>query len=304
MFLDGHQPVKYGLRLEMDEKYQQLKEELADLCNVPASRLLIVEVYASNIRVSGGWGWWEGLLIISTFCLLPSPSLSPSLSPPSPLQNWPSDTTKIRSVLGGWLYAYELPPSSLLPPTRRSDSPDEILRKHQLQKVKRERTLSLQKAEESRAKAAKVREKLTREALRGRPKSEGAEEGAELEEEEGKEGTSPKRRKIVIDVVEQGQSLEVGGASEAVDGSARVEERSAVPLPEGAGGVSGEEHMELEDSDEVCNMSFDPHLSSGSGGSGMFQETYMFAVHRRLVSVSRQGAGPVTADDGISRKIL
>lgn len=52
MFLDGRQPVKYGLRLEMDEKYEQLKEKLTELCEVPSSRLLLVEMYASNIRVS------------------------------------------------------------------------------------------------------------------------------------------------------------------------------------------------------------------------------------------------------------
>lgn len=51
MFLDGRQPVKYGLRLEIDEKYRLLKEELGKLCDVPPARLLLVEMYASNIRV-------------------------------------------------------------------------------------------------------------------------------------------------------------------------------------------------------------------------------------------------------------
>ncbi len=51
MFLDGRQPVKYGLRLEIDEKYRLLKEELGKLCDIPPSRLLLVEMYASNIRV-------------------------------------------------------------------------------------------------------------------------------------------------------------------------------------------------------------------------------------------------------------
>ena len=58
MFLDGRQPMKYGLRLEMDEKYEQLKEELAKLCEIPPARLLLVEMYASNIRVSV----WVGLV--------------------------------------------------------------------------------------------------------------------------------------------------------------------------------------------------------------------------------------------------
>lgn len=61
MFLDGRQPVKYGLKLEMDEKYKQLKEELSELCEVPSSRLLLVEMYASNIRVS--WWVWLGVAI-------------------------------------------------------------------------------------------------------------------------------------------------------------------------------------------------------------------------------------------------
>ncbi len=52
MFLDGRQPVKYGLRLEIDDKYHQLKEELGKLCGVSHSKLLLVEVYSSNIRVS------------------------------------------------------------------------------------------------------------------------------------------------------------------------------------------------------------------------------------------------------------
>ena len=59
MFLDGRQPVKYGLKLEIDEKYRLLKEELAKLCGLPSSRILLVEMYASNIRVSGSgleWG--------------------------------------------------------------------------------------------------------------------------------------------------------------------------------------------------------------------------------------------------------
>ncbi len=53
MFLDGRQPIKYGLKLEMDEKYSLLKEELSKLCGLPSSRLLLVDMYASNIRVSG-----------------------------------------------------------------------------------------------------------------------------------------------------------------------------------------------------------------------------------------------------------
>jgi len=44
--------VKYGLCLNMDEKYRSLKKQLSVLCGVPASRLLLVEVYGTLVRVS------------------------------------------------------------------------------------------------------------------------------------------------------------------------------------------------------------------------------------------------------------
>ena len=176
------------------------------------------------------------------------------------VQNWPSDTTKIRSVLGGWLYAYELPVSSLLPTVRRSDSPDEILRKEQLRKVDRQRTLSLKHVEESKAKAARVREKLARESeklarepLRGR----------EGEEERGSEGTSPKRRRLETeDTVEQD-----AGQRSGVEG-----------VMDGGGVTYVDDEMDFEDSDEVCNL-------SASGGNAVYLESYVFAVHRRMVSL-------------------
>ena len=54
MFQDGRHPIRYGLRMEIDDKYQSLKTELSQLCGVPASRLLLAEVCNSFIRVS--WG--------------------------------------------------------------------------------------------------------------------------------------------------------------------------------------------------------------------------------------------------------
>jgi len=44
--------VKYGLCLSMDEKYRGLKRQLSTLCGVPASRLLLVDVYGTQVRVS------------------------------------------------------------------------------------------------------------------------------------------------------------------------------------------------------------------------------------------------------------
>ena len=50
--LDGSQPVRYGLKLEIDERYRLLKENLSQLCGIPSSTLLLVEIVGSMIRVS------------------------------------------------------------------------------------------------------------------------------------------------------------------------------------------------------------------------------------------------------------
>ena len=53
------------------------------------------------------------------------------------------DTTKIRSVLGGWLYAYEMPEPPPVQPTPRADSPDEQARANKVAHLKMERTMSM-----------------------------------------------------------------------------------------------------------------------------------------------------------------
>lgn len=50
MRLDGHTPVKYGLRLNSEAKYLELKEELHLLCDIPPEQLLIADVSYSQIR--------------------------------------------------------------------------------------------------------------------------------------------------------------------------------------------------------------------------------------------------------------
>lgn len=50
--LDGSVPVKYGLRLNMDEKYRTLKREVSQLSNIPEQELLIVEVNGPIVKVS------------------------------------------------------------------------------------------------------------------------------------------------------------------------------------------------------------------------------------------------------------
>lgn len=48
--LNGDTPIKYGLRLNSEAKYAELKDHLEKLCNIPASRLLLAEVASSQIR--------------------------------------------------------------------------------------------------------------------------------------------------------------------------------------------------------------------------------------------------------------
>lgn len=77
-------------------------------------------------------------------------------------QSLPADSTKIRSVLGGFLYAFEIPPPPPVRPTSRSDSPDEVQRQLKKIKIERERTLSLKGAQVERIKAQRAREKVAR----------------------------------------------------------------------------------------------------------------------------------------------
>ncbi|KAK7789457.1 hypothetical protein R5R35_012652 [Gryllus longicercus] len=71
--LDGSVPVKYGLRLNMDEKYSAIKQALAPLCGVSAHLLRLAEIANSQIK------------------------------------SVPSDEQKIKTLVGSCLYAYELP---------------------------------------------------------------------------------------------------------------------------------------------------------------------------------------------------
>ncbi|KAK2185909.1 hypothetical protein NP493_217g02044 [Ridgeia piscesae] len=78
--LDGSTPTKYGLRLNMDEKYKGLKRHLGELCDIPATQLLLAEVFGALIK------------------------------------SFPHNDQKIRTVLSGTMYAYELAPPSVIPP--------------------------------------------------------------------------------------------------------------------------------------------------------------------------------------------
>lgn len=48
---NGDYPVKYGMRLNSEAKYIELKEMLYDLCGVHPSRLLLAEVASCQIRI-------------------------------------------------------------------------------------------------------------------------------------------------------------------------------------------------------------------------------------------------------------
>lgn len=48
--LNGSTPIKYGLRLNSEAKYLELKEQLYKLCGIAPERLLLAEVAYSQIR--------------------------------------------------------------------------------------------------------------------------------------------------------------------------------------------------------------------------------------------------------------
>ncbi|XP_022537013.2 ubiquitin carboxyl-terminal hydrolase 32 [Astyanax mexicanus] len=71
--LDGSTPVRYGLRLNVDEKYSGLKSLLSELCHLKAEQLLLVEIHLSCIK------------------------------------NFPLDHQKVRRAVSGFLCAFEIP---------------------------------------------------------------------------------------------------------------------------------------------------------------------------------------------------
>ncbi|KAM9539555.1 ubiquitin carboxyl-terminal hydrolase 32-like isoform 1-T1 [Salvelinus alpinus] len=71
--LDGSCPVRYGLRLNADEKYTGLKRLLSELCCLNPEQILLAEVHASNIK------------------------------------NFPLDNQKVCRAVCGFLCAFEIP---------------------------------------------------------------------------------------------------------------------------------------------------------------------------------------------------
>ncbi len=55
MRLDGSIPIKYGLRLNVDEKYKALKKHISILTSLPVSQILLSEVLGAVVKVSLGF---------------------------------------------------------------------------------------------------------------------------------------------------------------------------------------------------------------------------------------------------------
>lgn len=89
--LDGSTPVRYGLRLNMDEKYMGLKKQLSELCSLKPEQILLAEVHTSNIK------------------------------------NFPLDNQKVRHSVNGFLCAFEIPvpgsPTSVTSPVQTEKPP-------------------------------------------------------------------------------------------------------------------------------------------------------------------------------------
>ncbi|XP_068173192.1 ubiquitin carboxyl-terminal hydrolase 32 isoform X2 [Antennarius striatus] len=89
--LDGSTPVRYGVRMNMDEKYTGLKKQLSELCSLKPEQILLAEVHTSNIK------------------------------------NFPLDNQKVRLSVNGFLCAFEVPvpgsPTSLSSPTLTDHTP-------------------------------------------------------------------------------------------------------------------------------------------------------------------------------------
>ncbi|XP_076876132.1 ubiquitin carboxyl-terminal hydrolase 32-like [Brachyhypopomus gauderio] len=92
--LDGSTPVRYGLRLNADERYSGLKSLLSELCLLRPQQLLLVEIHLSCIK------------------------------------NFPLDSQKVRRAASGFLCAFEVPlptsPSSATSP--EDEGPGDLLK--------------------------------------------------------------------------------------------------------------------------------------------------------------------------------
>ena len=50
--LEGSTPTKYGLLLNNDDRYKDLKRELSNYCGLVCSQLLLVEIFGASVKVA------------------------------------------------------------------------------------------------------------------------------------------------------------------------------------------------------------------------------------------------------------
>ena len=49
--LEGSTPTKYGLLLNNDDRYKDVKRELSKYCGLVCSQLLLVEIFGASVKV-------------------------------------------------------------------------------------------------------------------------------------------------------------------------------------------------------------------------------------------------------------
>ena len=65
MRLDGSIPIKYGLRLSVDEKYKALKKHISILTSLPVTQILLSEVLGAVVKVNKGFKYQMNISVIS-----------------------------------------------------------------------------------------------------------------------------------------------------------------------------------------------------------------------------------------------
>nr|XP_055222916.1 ubiquitin carboxyl-terminal hydrolase 6-like isoform X2 [Gorilla gorilla gorilla] len=84
--LDGSTPVRYGLRLNTDEKYTGLKKQLSDLCGLNSEQILLAEVHGSNIKNFPQDNQKVGLSVSGCLCAFEIPVPASPIAASSPTQ--------------------------------------------------------------------------------------------------------------------------------------------------------------------------------------------------------------------------
>ena len=65
--LEGSTPTKYGLLLNNDDRYKDVKRELSKYCGLVCSQLLLVEIFGASVKVQCSFSL--ATLIYIWFCL-------------------------------------------------------------------------------------------------------------------------------------------------------------------------------------------------------------------------------------------